>query len=98
MTVTCAKGRYETKREALKRPEEEMEGSKKRRCAIVDGLVREVEAGSCLVANVVDLSLIVAVTSCRRRRGSMPSQSDGRWRGYGEELRAQVVVGLRVEN
>lgn len=85
------------KRQALMCPEEEMGGLKKRHCVIADGLAREAEAESCLVATVVDLSRIVVVTSCRRR-GSMPNQSDGRWRCFGEALRAQVVVGSRDRN
>lgn len=94
MTVMCARGRYETKLQALRCPEEETEGSKKHHCVIVDGLVRLEEAGSCLVASVVDLSRIVVLTSCHRQ-GSMTSQSDGRWKELGEELRAQVAVGSR---
>lgn len=78
-------------------PEEETEGSRKRRCVIVDGLVREGAAESCLVSSVVDLNRIVVVTSCRRR-GSMTSQSGGHLRGSVKELRAQVVVGLHGES
>ncbi|KAH0207752.1 hypothetical protein KCU99_g261, partial [Aureobasidium melanogenum] len=59
-----------------------------------DGRLEETPLRSRLVASVVDLSRIVVVTSCRRR-GSMPSQGNGRWRDYGEGPRAQVVVGSR---